>query len=95
MHEHAVPSSVIARRAIASQQSHHRESRYQLVGTKMHQQWEYKTLEPPKGLTKRETVDPTDELNRLGEEGWELTATISYDGGGTKLLLFKRPVTHE
>lgn len=61
----------------------------------MPQQWEYKTLEPPKGLTKRETVDPTDELNRLGTEGWELTETISYDGSATKLLVFKRPVPHE
>lgn len=58
-------------------------------------QWEYKTLDPPKGLTKRETVDPTDELNRLGADGWELTGTVSYDGGGTKLLLFKRPVAEE
>ncbi|WP_049972652.1 DUF4177 domain-containing protein [Haladaptatus cibarius] len=54
--------------------------------------WEYKTLEPPKGLTKRETIDPTAELNRLGDEGWELTDTLDYDKGGTKLLLFKRPV---
>lgn len=65
------------------------------MGGDMPQQWEYETLEPPKGLTKRETVDPTDELNRLGAEGWELTGTISYDGGGTKLLLFKRPLRHE
>lgn len=65
------------------------------MGTEMLQQWEYKTLEPPKGLTKRETVDPTTELNHLGAEGWELVETISYDGGGTKLLLFKRPVHDE
>lgn len=61
----------------------------------MNHQWEYKVLEPPKGLTKRETVDPTDKLNELGADGWELTETISYDGGGTKLLLFKRPVPDE
>lgn len=65
------------------------------MGTDMSQRWEYKTIEPPKGLTKRETVDPTEELNRLGAEGWEHTGTISYDGGGTKLLLFKRPVPNE
>ncbi|AGN00063.1 hypothetical protein L593_00540 [Salinarchaeum sp. Harcht-Bsk1] len=59
----------------------------------MPRQWEYHTIEPPKGLTKRETVDPTEELNRLGAEGWELAETISYDKGGTKLLVFKRPVT--
>ncbi|AUV83827.1 hypothetical protein C2R22_00395 [Salinigranum rubrum] len=57
--------------------------------------WEYKTLEPPKGLTKRETIDPTEELNELGAEGWELTATLDYDRGGTKLLLLKRPVYDE
>ncbi|WP_135304174.1 DUF4177 domain-containing protein [Haloarcula amylovorans] len=57
--------------------------------------WEYKTFEPPKGLTKRETVDPTDELNELGTEGWELVESISYDGGGTKLLVFKRRVLDE
>ncbi len=77
------------------QQSNQRESHYHFIDITMHQQWEYKTLEPPKGLTKRETVDPTEELNRLGTEGWELVETISYDGGGTKLLLFKRPVSHE
>jgi hypothetical protein len=57
--------------------------------------WEYRTLEPPKGSTMRETVDPTDELNELGAEGWELAETITYDGGGTKLLLFKRPMYDE
>ena len=61
----------------------------------MTQRWEYETIEPPKGLTKRETIDPTDRLNDLGAEGWELAETISYDGGGTKLLLFKRPVPNE
>lgn len=55
--------------------------------------WEYKTLEPPKGSTMREPVDPTEELDRLGADGWELAETIDYDGGGTKLLLFKRPVS--
>jgi hypothetical protein len=60
-----------------------------------HQQWEYETLEPSKGLTKRETVDPKEQLNELGQEGWELAETVSYDGGGTKLLLFKRPVLDE
>ena len=27
--------------------------------------WKYRTIEPPKGLTKRETIDPTAELNEL------------------------------
>lgn len=53
--------------------------------------WEYETVEPPTGLTDREAVDPKAELNRLGAEGWELAGTITYDGGGTKLLLLKRP----
>ncbi|WP_232688739.1 DUF4177 domain-containing protein [Halobacterium zhouii] len=61
----------------------------------MAQKWEYQTLEPPKGLTKRETVDPTEEMNRLGAQGWEFAGTVSYDRGGTKLLLFKRPVGDE
>lgn len=65
------------------------------MGTGQPPKWEYKALEPPKGLTKRETIDPTDALNELGAEGWELTATIDYDKGGTKLLLLKRPVYDE
>lgn len=55
-------------------------------------QWEYSTIEPPTGLTRREATDPTAELNRMGADGWELAETISYDGGGTKLLVLKRPV---
>jgi len=58
-------------------------------------EWEYRSLEPPRGSTAREVVDPTAELNRLGADGWELAETLSYDGGGTKLLVFKRPVTDE
>jgi hypothetical protein len=61
----------------------------------MVRQWEYETLEPPTGPTMRETADPKAELNRLGAEGWELAGTVSYEGGGAKLLLFKRPVTDE
>jgi hypothetical protein len=57
--------------------------------------WEYTAIEPPKGLTKRETVDPTERLNELGADGWELAETISYDKGGTKLLVLKRPVYDE
>jgi hypothetical protein len=55
-------------------------------------EWEYETLRPPRGSTKKEAVDPTDELNELGSDGWELVGTIDYVGGGTKYLLFKRPV---
>ncbi|NHN42730.1 DUF4177 domain-containing protein [Halorubellus sp. JP-L1] len=56
--------------------------------------WEYETLEPPTGMTDREVSDPKRELNHLGADGWELVATLTYDGGGTKLLVFKRPVEH-
>lgn len=95
MDEQTAPTPISTRRKPTCQQSHHVESRLHRMCVDMHQQWEYKALEPPMGLTKRETVDPTDELNRLGAEGWELAETVSYDGGGTKLLLFKRPVSHE
>lgn len=69
--------------------------RHDIMDSDTPQRWEYRTLEPPKGLTMRESVDPTEELDALGAEGWELTSTINYDGGGTKFLLFKRPVTDE
>lgn len=53
--------------------------------------WEYETLRPPRGSTKKESVDPKAELNRLGEDGWELAGTVDYVGGGTKFLILKRP----
>lgn len=40
----------------------------------------------------KEASDPTDALNELGAEGWELADTIDYTGGGTKFLVLKRPV---
>lgn len=54
--------------------------------------FEYETLRPPRGETKKESRDPKAELNELGAEGWELVGTIDYEGGGTKYLVFKRPV---
>lgn len=54
--------------------------------------WEYETLRPPRDETRKEAVDPKRELNELGSEGWELVGTIEYVGGGTKYLVFKRPV---
>ncbi|HMB51370.1 DUF4177 domain-containing protein [Natronoarchaeum rubrum] len=39
----------------------------------------------------KEAKDPTERLNELGAEGWELVDTIDYTGGGTKYLLLKRP----
>jgi hypothetical protein len=57
--------------------------------------WEYRSLEPPRDETKKEATDPTARLNDLGAEGWELVDTIEYTGGGTKLLLLKRPLDHD
>jgi hypothetical protein len=53
--------------------------------------WEYETLRPPRGRTKKEATDPKAEMNELGEDGWELVDTVEYVGGGTKYLVFKRP----
>lgn len=58
-------------------------------------QWEYRSLRPPREPTQKEARDPTDRLNELGAEGWELVETIEYTGGGTKFLLFKRPADRE
>ncbi|WP_254763632.1 DUF4177 domain-containing protein [Natrinema marinum] len=54
--------------------------------------WEYKTLRPPRDETKKEAQNPQDALNEYGDDGWELVETIEYTGGGTKYLVFKRPV---
>lgn len=48
-------------------------------------------LRPDRGATRKEAIDPVDELNELGAEGWELTGTVEYVGGGTKFLILKRP----
>lgn len=53
--------------------------------------WEYKTVRPPRGETKKEATDPVETLNSHGEDGWKLVETIDYTGGGTKLLVFARP----
>ena len=57
--------------------------------------WEYETVRPPRDETMREASDPESLLNEVGAEGWELAATIDYTGGGTKYLVFKRPVGDE
>ena len=54
-------------------------------------EWEYRALRPPRDESMKEATDPTDQLNELGAEGWELVETVEYTGGGTKYLLFKRP----
>lgn len=38
--------------------------------------WEYETLRPPRGATKKEATDPKAALNRLGPDGWELVDTV-------------------
>lgn len=55
--------------------------------------WEYETYRPPRDELKKEITDPQAELNRYGSDGWELVTTLDYVGGGTKYLVFKRPVT--
>ncbi|MFC4437903.1 MULTISPECIES: DUF4177 domain-containing protein [Natrialbaceae] len=52
--------------------------------------WEYKVIEPPSELTKRESSNPERRLNELAADGWRLVETVSYDGGGTKFLIFER-----
>jgi uncharacterized protein with von Willebrand factor type A (vWA) domain len=54
-------------------------------------QWEYETVRPERDATKKEAIDPKATLNELGSEGWELVETITYEQGGTKYLVFKRP----
>ncbi|MFC6906850.1 DUF4177 domain-containing protein [Halalkalicoccus tibetensis] len=54
--------------------------------------WEYETLRPPRGDTKKEAEDPKDEINELAAAGWRLVETIDYTSGGTKYLVFERPV---
>lgn len=58
-------------------------------------QWEYKTIQPPRGATKKEVERPESALNELGADGWELVGTLDYTGGGTKYLVFKRPIDGE
>lgn len=59
--------------------------------------WEYETIEISDGVWAFESTDtdPTEELNQLGRDGWELVATIEGNvggAGGTKALVFKRPL---
>ena len=53
--------------------------------------WEYETLRPPRGETRKEAEDPKDAINELAAKGWRLVDTIDYTGGGTKYLVFERP----
>ena len=54
--------------------------------------WEYETVRPPRGETKKEAEDPKAQLNELAAEGWRFVDTIDYTGGGTKYIVFERPV---
>lgn len=58
-------------------------------------EWEYKMIEPAKGLTKHEAINSEEQLNELGAEGWRLVDTVSYDGGGTKLFVLERRANPE
>jgi hypothetical protein len=53
--------------------------------------WEYHTLRPPRGSARAEASDPIEELNELGDDGWELVCGVDYVDGGTKYLVLKRP----
>lgn len=55
--------------------------------------WEYETVRVPRGEVKKESVDPKNEINELASDGWRLVETVDYTGGGTKFLIFERPVT--
>lgn len=57
--------------------------------------WEYEILRPPRGDTKKEAEDPKDEINELAADGWRLVETIDYTSGGTKFLVFERPVRND
>ena len=54
--------------------------------------WEYKTRRPSRDETRKEAEDPKDDLNELAADGWRFVETIDYTGGGTKYLVFERPV---
>lgn len=57
--------------------------------------WEYETLRPPRGDTKKEAEDPKAEINELAADGWRLVETIDYTSGGTKYLVFERPARND
>lgn len=62
--------------------------------------WEYKIVQLDSGNYFRDSESPTESgLNELGEEGWELAASLDSSGiklggrgGSTTALVFKRPV---
>lgn len=62
------------------------------------QGWEYRTVPLDPARMVEDEVSPTDRLNELGREGWELAGTAPVGGGGpttgpgTTLLFLKRPL---
>ncbi|RRJ31550.1 DUF4177 domain-containing protein [Halocatena pleomorpha] len=54
--------------------------------------WEYETVRPPRGSTRKEATDPGAVLNERAADGWRFVDTIDYTGGGTKYLVFERPI---
>ncbi|UPM45073.1 DUF4177 domain-containing protein [Halocatena salina] len=54
--------------------------------------WEYETIRPPRGSTRKEATDPEAVLNERAANGWRFVDTIDYTGGGTKYLVFERPI---
>jgi hypothetical protein len=68
------------------------EDKYEAVVSDM-QRWEYRTLD----LVKRK--NETEELNRLGREGWEAVGMVSSWGVGWRfvhpIVLFKRPLWND
>jgi hypothetical protein len=54
--------------------------------------WKYKTKRPTRDETKKEPSNPEADLNELAGDGWRFVDTIDYTGGGTKYLVFERPV---
>lgn len=63
-----------------------------MIGDNRIGRWEYKAVRPPRGATKKEVEGPEPLLNELGGDGWEFVESLDYVGGGTKYLVFKRPV---
>ncbi len=49
-------------------------------------------VKPPRETSQKEARDPTPTLAEFAADGWELDETIDYVGGGTKFLVFRRPV---
>ena len=55
-------------------------------------QWEYEVVRVVRGDTRKEAEDPQSQLNEVAADGWRFVDTMDYTGGGTKYLVFERPV---